>query len=283
MKKIRFFAPGSAKEGRFLQEQLMTGRVLTRVSLCHYEFSIVNKKYQLVREFSNSCLSTTQLQEIQTELALASLVQHPLTKFGKHYWLLYSYVPASEQQNTVTIDGYADFTGDPQIELAYRQKRLDLFLIWQCLLSFSFACIWSLWSIGEFGIFSDISKALNQTLLRVPFFIYLLIIWLLPLLWKLPIKQRIRQILTMQGDSTNEWSPELMVILNNPKTTPNISELAFIGNWRLLSHKKNIFTYRLRSLMNEDDIRTNIALLLEIPEDNIQIVSSWGLFGIGGF
>lgn len=282
MRKFKWWAAGSKGEGRYLTNMLAKGAVLTSVGGCWYHFETIKEpqQYRLIREFARQPLEEA-FKESLAESGTAVILQHRLPGPGKPYYLIYSYpllATTDTEPPSTKAAGYADISGDPAVELAYRTQQQDKRRFIQAGLSFVIACFWGL------AMVPDLPERLVNALLLLPL-VLLPFVWFLPLLTGLTKRRRIRQLQRQADSYPQAWLPTLTVTFSRQPKEPAIQELAYVGEWRLVTRQEKngtgTYIYRLRSLMNEDDIKAATREILGLPDDDIRIVSSWGLYGIG--
>ena len=123
----------------------------------------------------------------------------------------------------------------------------------------------------------DLPERLVNALLLLPL-VLLPFVWFLPLLTGLAKRRRIRQLQRQADSYPQAWLPTLTVTFSHQPKEPAIQELAYVGEWRLVTRQEKngtgTYIYQLRSLMNEDDIKAAAREILGLPDDDIRIVSS---------
>ncbi|KAF1291370.1 hypothetical protein [Candidatus Enterococcus leclercqii] len=282
MRKIKWQVAGSRREGRYLTKMLSEGYVLESTSRGFYQFKVISdpQQYQLIREFSDQPID----QENKTaliELGLAAITQRRLPGPGQAYYLVYSYPLAlpDEKAKANNDDGFSDISGDFAIERAYRQRQVDKRRFIQTGFAFLLACCWGL------SLIPGLSETLAVFFLLAPLLLIPLV-WLAPFVATTSARRRLRQLKSQNSDYQSSWLPTLTVTLHSQRQVPLMEKLTYIGTWRLINQQKKngtaTYIYQLKSLMSEDDIKAAIQEMLQIPETEIRIVTSWGLYGIGG-
>ncbi|WP_182201154.1 hypothetical protein [Paraliobacillus salinarum] len=260
MKKFKFFFKGSQSEKNYLTKQKDKGFILDSVDRGVYQFS---KNDQL----NNSSL---QVEFFEADMETKGLANNNLIKkivekdlVSSNYKIIYSYL----NENNVDDLNVLNDTKDME-ENYLREIRKKFILLYQI-------------STVVFVLLSFMLGMNERT-----FDFFLIPIFLMFLTWGVLTIGTWKFTKRINSFTNNEKSisPERTVIITYEKERPEIeSDLSYLGSWRYSTSKKNSHYYRLSSQFSETQLKNDISSYLDIKEDDVQIISNFGLAPIGYF
>lgn len=274
MKKIKLHQNGSDKQKAYLQKMINKGFMLKDINLITYEFDKIDmsKNYNLIIEFSDQ--STPQLNKIEKSgFGLERMIEKKL--FLSKYFITYDYFTGAKIEKTQAT------AESDEMELRYLNDYNPNIGNLTIALSLIPLVIMLLPTILRL-----LHKAVPTYLSIFAFIslVCLVVLWVFSFIYQYRIAARIFRLQQKVGAENIPGSnliPEFTITLKNQKNQPNIELLANLGNWHLVSHKKNNYYYKLASLNSEETIKSETLSALHIDEKDFSLVSWMALGGIG--
>lgn len=260
MKRLKFFFKGSLSERKYLTAQKNKGFILESVHHGFYHFTknedLKNSSLQI--EFTQS---VTELKDFANKPFVEKTVEKDLN--FSNYKIVYSYLGDYYTNNLNVFNDTSD------AEANYLKKiRKNLMILYQFSVLF-FVLLMIILGMNE--------STISYYPVPIPF---MLLTWIILLIFGLKLTKRIHLV----KNSEPSLSPERTVIITYEKERPDIeSALSYLGTWRYATSKKCKHHYRLTSQFSETQLKSDISSYLDINEEDVEIISNFGLAPIGYF
>ncbi|MFB1052005.1 hypothetical protein [Paraliobacillus sp. JSM ZJ581] len=260
MKRLKFSFKGNLSEKDFLIKQKDKGFILDSVDRGVYYFS---KNDQL----KNSSL---QIEFFQADMETKDLANNNLIKkvvekdlLFSNYKIIYSYINENNDSHLNILNDTND------IEANYLKKIRKKMIAFYQISTVLFVLLSVLLGLNE-----------RTFIFFVIPILFMALTWIILAIGISKFTKRIN-LLT---NNEKSFSPERTVIITYEKDKPEVeSVLSYLGSWRYVSSNKNSHYYRLSSKFSETQLKNDISSYLDIKEDDVQIISIFGLAPIGYF